>query len=139
MPAVLTPFAPIMIRVPVYGQIAAGKPLHESPIVGWRWIRKPKNYKPNWRVCAVYINGNSLVEALIGDGDIAICRLTNELERNGQLAAVLIPEGITLKFCWFEQDGRARLESRNAAYKDRWFEGEDIRIQAVVIRIERDL
>lgn len=107
--------------------------------MGWRDIRVPRGWKQTKKYCAVQINGESLRDAAILSGDYAICWLTPELEWNGQLAAVLVNGGITLKFVYYGAENRVRLESRNEAYADRWFEADEIGIQAVVVRIERDL
>lgn len=135
----LLAYMPKTICVPVYAQISAGLPLEDCPQIGWREIRLPRGYRENKQYCAVQINGDSLRDAAILNGDYAICRLTPVLEFDGQLAAVSVGGGITLKFVYFSSGNKVRLESRNAAYADRWFDADDVSIQAVVIRIERDL
>lgn len=128
-----------MIRVPVYSQVSAGKPFSETARIGWRWIRVPKNYRPGQQICAVRIVGNSLIEDAILTGDYAICRITSELERNGQLAAVLIAEGLTLKYAHFDPRGGVWLRGASKHYRDTYYEPGEASIQAIVIRIERDL
>lgn len=130
---------PRTIRVPVYSQIAAGLPLEETPMIGWREIRVPRGYRETESYFAVVINGESLKDIGIFKDDIAVCRITPRLDYDGQLAAVLINGGVTLKFVFFCSDNRVRLESRNPAYRDWWCEADEIGVQAVVVRIERDL
>lgn len=127
------------IRVPIYAQIAAGGPIDDSPIIGWRVIRAPENAKQTDSFFTVVINGDSLIDAAILNGDLAICRHSRQLDRNGQLAAVLVPGGMVLKYVYFGSENRVRLESRNARYRDLWFDADQIVIQAVVVRIERDM
>jgi SOS-response transcriptional repressor LexA len=67
-----------------------------------------------------------------------ICRLTHECS-NGKLAAVLTPEGVTLKYFHCYQDGTVRLESDNPNYPDQYYEAGEVRIQGIALRIERDL
>lgn len=131
--------APKLIRVPVYSQIAAGKPFHETHCLGHRWIPIPKNYRPGYRLCAVRVFGDSLINAAIIPGDYAICRLTNEVERNGQLSAVLISEGLTLKYAYFNDDGGLILRAANPRFQDRYYSPGEASIQAIVMTIERDL
>lgn len=78
----------------------------------------------------------SLIEAGIFDGDVAILKLTPHLERNGQLAAVFTPEGLTLKHCWFEGNS-VRLQARNRKYRDRRWAVDEIAIQGVLYSVER--
>lgn len=135
----LLPYNPEMIRVPVYSQIAAGPPFQETSQIGWRWIRVPRNYRPGQQICAVRIIGESLIEAAILSGDYAICRLTAEIERNGQLAAVLIGEGLTLKYTYFDPRGGVWLRGASTSYVDKYYEPGEAIIQAVVVRVERDM
>jgi repressor LexA len=134
----LTDYDTRSIRVPVYSQASAGKPLADCVFLGWRTIRIPRGYRKEHSYCAVLISGDSLIDEGILDGDYAICRLTSELERNGQLAAVLLADGLVLKHVWFE-GRRVRLQSRNRKYNDRVLSVEEVTIQGLVVRIERDL
>ncbi len=126
------------IRVPVYGQIAAGRPLDDASIIGWRDIRRPRDYHPSHRYCAVLVNGTSLTNDGILHGDYAILRLQPKLNYPGQLAAVFVPEGLTLKYCHPDGSG-IRLEGASLTYVPQWFSADDVKVQAIVIRIERDL
>lgn len=98
----------------------------------------PANYHPGQRICAVQIIGESLIAAAILSGDFAICRITSELDFNGQLAAVLIRDGLTLKYVHFEMNGGVWLRAANKNYVDRYFEPGEALVQAVVVRTERD-
>lgn len=128
-----------LIRVPVYASIAAGFPFHESSCIGYRWITKPRGYCAGYRLCAVRVFGESLINAAIIPGDYAICRLTNQAERNGQLAAVLIADGLTLKYVHFETDGGLWLRAANPRFQDQYFSPGEASIQAIVMTIEREL
>lgn len=92
------------------------------------------------RLAAVRVFGDSLKESAILTGDLAVCRLSNELERNGQLAAVLIAaEGLTLKYVSFDPAGGLWLRAANSRFKDRYFEPDEASVQAIVMTIEREL
>lgn len=121
-------------RVPFYSQISAGFPLTDTDRIGTWLLRVPPFSRAQF--AAVRINGDSLIEAGIFDGDVAILRLTPQLQRNGQLAAVFTPEGLTLKHCWFEGHS-VRLQSRNRKYRDRRWPVDEITIQGVLYRVER--
>jgi repressor LexA len=127
------------INIPEIGEISAGKPIEALPIIGWHKTRAPKDYRASSeRLFALRIVGDSLINSGIHNGDYVICRLIHECS-NGKLAAVLTPEGVTLKYFYCSQDGRVRLESDNPDYPDRYFEPGEVRVQGVAVRIERDL
>ncbi len=130
---------PRLIRVPVFAQIAAGAPFSETCCIGYRWISAPPGYRTGYQLCAVRVCGDSLVNAAIISGDYAICRLTNQIERNGQLAAVLLAEGLTLKYAHFERSGGLWLRAANPRFPDRFCLPGEASIQAVVMTIEREL
>ena len=123
-------------RVPLYGQISAGLPLNGLELIGSYHTRLPR--RPRARFAAVRINGDSLIEAQIFDGQIAVIELTPELQFNGQLAAVLTPEGLTLKHCWFEGH-LVRLLACNRRYRPQLWPVEEVTVQGFVVRIEKDL
>lgn len=127
------------ICVPVFASIAAGYSLSESSCIGYRWIAKPIGFRKGYQLCAVRVYGDSLINAAIISGDYAICRLTSQVERNGQLAAVLIGDGLTLKYVHFEGDGGLWLRAANPRVQDRYFSPGEAFIQATVLTIERDL
>lgn len=129
---------PRWLRVPLYNQIAAGLPLAESEQIGTRMIRVPDGYRPGDRLIAVRLNGESLKEAGIYNGDFAIVKLTNRLTRNGELCAVLTLNGLMLKYVWLEPGGTVRLVSRNRRYADIVLPVDDVQVQGVVVRIEKD-
>ncbi len=68
---------------------------------------------------------------------MALIHLTHHIN-SGDLAAVLTPEGMLIKFAYLEDDGRVRLESGHTNYPPRWFDGGDVKIQGRVVRTERD-
>lgn len=102
---------PSLIRVPLFAQIAAGNPFQDCFQIG----------------------------SAIVNGDVAICRFTTQLERNGQLAAVLIGDGLTLKYVHVETSGGCWLRAANPRFPDRFFLPGEAMIQAVALTIERDL
>lgn len=126
------------IRVPVYAQVSAGRPLDDSPIIGWREIRRPRNYSPNHKYCAMIINGNSLEDNGILSGDYAIVRLTNRLERVGQLCVVLTPDGLTLKYVHPLPNGEIQLAGASRLFTPLLYRIDETSLQGIVVRTERD-
>ena len=84
------------------------------------------------------ICGNSLCEAGIYEGDLAVIELTNEAT-NGDLVAILTPEGMQAKFYYQEKNGDIRLESRNCLYETKIYCPSAVCVQGVVREINRQL
>lgn len=132
----------IPVRVPVLSLIGASTsmPIDYFPIMKWREIRPIAGAGPNDRFCAAHINGNSLQDEAILDGDYAIFRVTFD-EREitpGKLVAVMTPCGLLVKHIYPLQGGRVRLASANDEYEDLYFDAKDVRVQGIVVRVERD-
>lgn len=123
--------------MPIVGQLAAGKSIEYLPIVRWRDVRLPRWAKQSDRFVVAEICGDSLSGVGVFDGDLALIHLTTEIHQ-GDLAAILTPEGMLIKFVHVEDDGRVRLESASKNYPPRWFEATDVEVQGRVIRTERD-
>jgi SOS-response transcriptional repressor LexA len=118
------------------GQLAAGRSIEYLPIVRWRDVRLPRWARGNDRFVCAEICGDSLKDKGIFDGDIALIHLTHDITP-GDLAAILTPEGMLIKFV-FVEDGKLRLESANRKYPSRYFDLADVEVQGRVIRTERD-
>jgi SOS-response transcriptional repressor LexA len=128
------------VRVAVVCLIGASKSIEHLPIREWRDIRPIKNARPFDRFCAALVSGNSLTGDGVFDGDYVIVRLTFELEeiKPGRLCAVLTPVGLLIKHIYLTLDNRIRLASANQTYEDLVFDIDDVEIQGVVVRVERD-
>lgn len=104
---------------------------------GKRVIRVPDR-SVNHRFCAVIVVGDSLRDAGIQSGDVAVCRMQKHLDYDGQLTAVLTPSGLTLKYVFKDFEDKVRLEGANSNYLPQWYDAQDVSFQGVVVRIERD-
>lgn len=110
------------IRVPILGPIAAG-PLMLVPEPGVDYMND-KEYKavdiarsllPNREkgneLYALEVKGNSMIDAMINDGDIVVMKKAQEA-RNGEMVAVRVDDEFTLKYFFKEKDGY-RLQPAN--------------------------
>ncbi|HMV51305.1 MAG TPA: S24 family peptidase [Blastocatellia bacterium] len=105
---------------------------------GFRSFRKPESLKPEETIFSIQLNGDSLKQAAILNGDIVVCRKTSTLDFGGQLAAVRLPEGITVKFIWIDGE-TVILQGRNPKFPLLTFPLNQVEILGTAIRIERDL
>jgi len=116
------------LRIPILGPIAAGLPLPElDPNVSYmtdseanavdiaRSLLPAKEKGDN--LFALEVKGNSMIDAMINDGDIVVMRPASDA-RNGEMVAVWLPRDneATLKYFFKEKD-RYRLQPANPTMK----------------------
>ncbi len=116
------------LRVPILGPIAAGLPLPElQPGVTYMTDSEanaveiarsllPTREKGN-DLYALEVKGDSMIDAMINDGDIVVMKSASEA-RNGEMVAVWLPRDneATLKYFFKEKDGY-RLQPANPTMK----------------------
>jgi repressor LexA len=117
-----------MLRIPILGPIAAGIPLPElQPGVSYMTDNEthavdiarnmfPSKEKGN-DLYALEVKGDSMIDAMINDGDIVVLKPAIEA-RNGEMVAVWLPREneATLKYFFKEKDGY-RLQPANPTMK----------------------
>ena len=124
------------ISIPLLGSIAAGNPIEaiENPD---EFISIPSNFiSPNNQYFGLKVNGLSMIEEGIFDGDIAIIRKTNSAT-NGKIAAVLTNTNeITLKIINIK-DNKIHLIPANKNYNEKVMNLGEVQIQGVLSGIIR--
>jgi repressor LexA len=114
------------LRVPILGPIAAG-PFLLVPEPGIDYMNEkeyaavdiarsllPSREKGN-DLYALEVQGNSMIDAMINDGDIVVLKPAIEA-RNGEMVAVRVNDEYTLKYFFKEKD-RYRLQPANPTMK----------------------
>jgi repressor LexA len=108
-----------VVRVPVLGRIVAGAPIpvpaSDFALMGDETIELTRDILGDPKgLYALQVEGESMIDALIHDGDIVIMRHQQRVE-NGEMAAVWLKEReeVTLKHFFQEEGGRVRLEPAN--------------------------
>jgi repressor LexA len=115
-----------MFRVPILGPIAAG-PLMLVPEPGINYMNDkeydavdiarsllPSKEKGN-DLYALEVKGDSMIDAMINDGDIVVMKPATEA-KNGEMVAVRVNDEYTLKYFYKEKD-RYRLQPANPTMK----------------------
>lgn len=106
-----------LFTVPVYGTIPAGVPA-DNPAQAGETIRlDPAAFKLRTAkgLFALHVRGDSMIDAQIADGDIALLRA--EPARPGQIVAALIDGESTLKRV-VREGRRTFLRAENRLYRD---------------------
>lgn len=128
-------------RVPLVGRIAAGTPLLAQENIEDHITLDPRLLKgPVDRLFALRVQGDSMVDAGILDGDYIVVRHQDDAA-DGSIVVVLIDDEATVKYL-FREPGLVRLQPANSAMKPIFFREEDgaePQIQGVVVAILRTL
>jgi repressor LexA len=131
----LTKKAEMAIELPLYGKIAAGQPIealtdHTNTVtVPAQLIGKGEHY-------ALEVEGESMIDAGIFDGDTAIIEKCDTAE-NGKIIVALIDNSeVTLKRLRKKHHAIA-LEPANYDYKTRIFGPDQVQVQGKLVGIIR--
>ncbi len=123
------------LQLPLYGRIAAGTPIealrdHDT------FVDVPVAMLGSGEHYALEVDGDSMVEAGIYDGDTIVIERTETVE-NGAVAVALIDnEEATLKRVR-RKGGAIALEPANTTYETRIFPPERVRIQGRLVGLIR--
>jgi len=139
------------LRIPILGPIAAGLPLPElDPNVSYMNDSEanavdiarsllPSKEKGD-KLFALEVQGNSMIDAMINDGDIVVMKPASDA-RNGEMVAVWLPRDneATLKYFFKEKD-RYRLQPANPTMKPIFVKkSEPLEIKGKVVIVIRRL
>ncbi len=117
------PISRELVKIPILGPIAAGLPML-VPETGVTYVANeingvdvarsllPKNEKGT-QLFALKVQGESMIDAMINDGDVVILKSTVDA-RNGDMVAIWLPnrDETTLKYFYKEKD-QYRLQPAN--------------------------
>lgn len=130
-----------LVYIPIVGVIAAGEPIpvpdtgniipNEGLEVSEELVRGKQD------IYALRVKGDSMLDALIGDGDIVLMDYVNSAE-NGDMVAVWLKEEqeVTLKK-FFAEPNRIRLEPANSQMKPIHTAPANVEIQGRVVAVIR--
>ncbi|HET7087512.1 MAG TPA: transcriptional repressor LexA [Anaerolineae bacterium] len=132
-----------LVSVPLLGRIAAGEPIPVPPsdfaTMGDETIELTRGLLPAdmTGIYALQVRGTSMVDAMIGDGDIVVMKHQNTA-RNGELVAVwLRDQGETTLKRFYLENGRVRLQPENPTMKPIYQDPANVEIQGKVVLVVR--
>jgi len=130
-----------LVYIPIVGVIAAGEPIpvpetgniipNEGLEVSEELVRGKQD------IYALRVRGDSMLDALIGDGDIVLMNYGNSAE-NGDMVAVWLKaeQEVTLKR-FFAEPNRIRLEPANSQMKPIYTTPDNVEVQGRVVAVIR--
>lgn len=132
-----------LIRVPMLGRIAAGSPIdvpeaaHDPDV---DTIELTPDLVPDAQgIYALKVQGNSMIDALINDGDIVVMRRA-ETANNGEMVAAWLTdrEETTLKR-FFKEGDQIRLQPENQTMAPIYVDSDKVQIQGRVVTVIRQV
>jgi repressor LexA len=138
-----------LLQIPVLGRIQAGNPM---PVPGSDFslfdaesmVDVARSMLPTREkvddLFALEVQGDSMIDAMINDGDIVIMKPAREA-RNGEMVAVWLntDSETTLKY-FYRENGRIRLQPANPTFQPIIIENpKDVEIQGKVVMVIRQV
>jgi repressor LexA len=135
-----------VVRLPLMGRIVAGAPIpvpaSDFALMGDETIELTRDILGDPAgLYALQVEGNSMIDALVHDGDIVVMRHQQQVE-NGEMVAVWLKERgeMTLKHFFQEESGRVRLQPANPTMKPIYVDDPlAVEIQGKVVMVVRQL
>jgi repressor LexA len=129
--------------IPLLGVIAAGQPIWVPSADKWsaeaeRMIEVPGEIiRGKKEVYALQVRGNSMVDAMIGDGDTVIMEKADDI-KNGDVVACWLEkeQEVTLKKIYFE-DEKLRLQPCNPYMLPMYHEKGNVQVQGRLVAVLR--
>ncbi len=128
------------VQVPFRGRIAAGPPTAFVQDDNREAIELTYDIVPNGNnLFALKVEGDSMIDALVHDGDIVIMQPQNEAQ-NGEMVAVrLIDRSETTLKRYYRENGHVRLQPANPGMEPMFVDPESVAIQGKVVTIIRQV
>jgi repressor LexA len=138
-----------LLHIPIAGRIVAGEPVPVPPsdfsyydadsMVSVATSLLPRVERGSQDLFALEVQGDSMIDAMVNDGDIVIMKPTNEA-RNGEMVAVWLidKDETTLKY-FYRENGQVRLQPANPTMKPIYRDPATVQVQGKVVMVIRKL
>ncbi len=123
-------------EVPVLGKIAAGTPVEAIQNEVSR-IPLPNNLEKNGDYFGLKVQGDSMIEAGIHEGDTVIIKRTDTAD-NGKIVVALIDEHEAMLKRIRKKGKVVALESANKNYETKIFGPDRVKVQGVLVSLYRN-
>jgi len=124
------------IEIPVLGKIAAGTPVEAIQNEIAR-IPLPSNLEKNGEYFGLRVQGDSMIEAGISEGDTVIVKKTDTAE-NGKIVVALIDDHEAMLKRIRRKGKTVALESANKNYETKIFGPDRVKVQGILVSLYRN-
>jgi len=121
-------------QVNVVGRIAAGKPILATED-DWGTVTVARNVLGKREVYALLVQGDSMIDAGILDGDVVLIR-KQETADNGDIVVALMEDEATLKILR-RQGSRVKLQPANRAMPPIYVDAQQLKILGKLVNVQR--
>ena len=124
------------IEIPVLGKIAAGTPVEAIQNEIAR-IPLPSNLEKNGEYFGLRVQGDSMIEAGISEGDTIIVKKTDTAE-NGKIVVALVDDNEAMLKRIRRKGKTVALESANRNYETKIFGPNRVKVQGILVSLYRN-
>ena len=124
------------IEIPVLGKIAAGTPVEAIQNEIAR-VSLPSNLEKNGEYFGLRVQGDSMVEAGISEGDTVIVKKTDTAE-NGKIVVALVDDHEAMLKRIRRKGKTVALESANRNYETKIFGPDRVKVQGILVSLYRN-
>lgn len=126
----------LAIELPLLGAVAAGLPI--EAITHQETLSVPPDMvRPGHKNYVLRVEGNSMIDEQIRDGDYIVVNAKNTAENGEMVVALVGDEAATVKKLYREGGNRVRLQPANAAMEPIYVDGNDLTVQGIVVGVIR--
>lgn len=131
------------VRIPIMGSIAAGDPLHvpDAPVTaneGYEEVDLPSSITgKSQNVFALRVKGESMIDALVADGDLVVLEPTSNANNGDMVAAWLNDEQETTLKRFYIEGNMVRLQPENAAMEPIRIPAQNVSVRGRVVGVFR--
>ncbi len=133
-----------LVKIPLVGDIVAGKPVitgndsfgtydEDDAVELSRSMLSEKTED----LFALRVRGDSMIDAMVNDGDIVIMKPQYEAPRNGEMVAVWLRNDTTTLKHFYNEGNRVRLQPANPTMDAIYVDPADVQVQGRVLMVLR--
>lgn len=136
---------PSTVEVPVIGSIAAGQPIPVPGDLEGSELAEVVSLSPDFApdggkgLFGLRVRGHSMVDALIGDGDIVVLKHQETCENGETVAVWLESEAETTLKTFYLEGAQVRLQPQNATMDPIYTPAENVRIMGKLVSVIRSI
>lgn len=133
-----------LVRLPLAGNIVAGEPIEvgndafatydDDDAVEIAASMLPPRHD---NLYALRVSGDSMIDAMVNDGDIVILRKQETANEGDMVAAWLVDDGTTTLKYFHAEKGRVRLQPANRTMEPFYVASDGLQIQGKVVMVIR--
>lgn len=131
-----------LVKIPLLGRIAAGEPLRvfTDSVDAEDTIDLTRDLVPTEQdVYALKVQGESMIDAFINDGDIVVMRHTQTADNGDMVAAWLKAEEETTLKRFYREGKRIRLQPENKSMEPMYVDPDNVEVMGRVVTVIRQL